>query len=100
MWIKCGNQSLSAINACIDYASWYEGGAPNYWLHGIAQCESGKNPYADNKSSDAYGLFQFMPGTWASTIYAAKNWSKAKWQSLAAAWMYRQGRSGEWVCKA
>ena len=30
----------------------------------IAGCESSYDPYANNASTDAAGLFQFKPGTW------------------------------------
>ena len=94
---KCGNSSITAVNACIDFASFYKGGAPNDWMHRIASCESGKNPGAQNPSG-AYGLYQFLRSTWNTTKYWSKDWTEAKWQALAAAWMYRQGRAGEWVC--
>ena len=64
----------------------------------VAQCESGLNPGAYNASSAASGLFQFLPGTWATTPYAASSifdpWASAN----AAAWMWSVGRRGEWVC--
>jgi soluble lytic murein transglycosylase-like protein len=64
-----------------------------------ARCESGLNPYARN-ASGASGLFQFLPSTWATTPYGRRGsiWSP-KWSSLAAAWMVRVGRGGEWVCR-
>lgn len=43
------------------------------------------------------GLFQFSWSTWGTTPYARRGSPKsAKWSSLAAAWMERHGRSGEW----
>ena len=67
-------------------------------LLAVAQCESGLNPGAYNASSAASGLFQFLPGTWATTPYAASSifdpWANAN----AAAWMWSVGRRGEWVC--
>ena len=63
-----------------------------------ARCESGLNPYAVNPSSGTQGVFQFMPGTWASTPYGRHSVFSAKWNSLAAAWMHRVGRGGEWEC--
>lgn len=98
LWRKCGNNGGSAVNACIDYAARYEGGADGGWMHRIASCESGKNPYAQNPSG-ASGLYQFMPGTWGTTPHGSKSIWKARWQALAAAWMYRAGRAGEWVCR-
>lgn len=63
-----------------------------------ARCESGLSPFARNPSGSS-GLFQFMPGTWATTPYAGRSIWSAKWSSLAAAWMHVQGRGGEWVCR-
>lgn len=67
-------------------------------LLAVAQCESGLNPGAYNASSAASGLFQFLPGTWATTPYAGSDifdpWANAN----AAAWMWSVGRRGEWVC--
>jgi soluble lytic murein transglycosylase-like protein len=64
----------------------------------IARCESGLNPQAYNRSSGASGLFQFLPGTWRTTPFASYSifdpWASAN----AAAWMWSQGRRGEWVC--
>lgn len=92
----CGNDSLEQINHCIDQgAARY--GASSSWMHRVATCESHKDPYARNPSG-ASGLFQFMPSTWATTPYGSESIWSARYQSLAAAWMYVQGRSGEWVC--
>jgi hypothetical protein len=64
----------------------------------VSMCESTWNRFAVNGSSGSTGLFQFIPSTWATTPYGGRDIYSAKWQSLAAAWMWRQGRSGEWVC--
>jgi uncharacterized protein YraI len=64
----------------------------------VAQCESVLDPNAINPISNASGLFQFLPGTWATTPFASYNifdpWANAN----AAAWMWSVGRRGEWVC--
>jgi uncharacterized protein YraI len=64
----------------------------------VAQCESLLDPNAVNWASGASGLFQFLPGTFASTPYANYDildpWANAN----AAAWMWSVGRRGEWVC--
>jgi uncharacterized protein YraI len=64
----------------------------------VAQCESVLDPNAVNPYSGASGLFQFLPGTWATTPFAGYNifdpWANAN----AAAWMWSVGRRGEWVC--
>ncbi len=65
-----------------------------------ARCESGLNPLAVNGVHA--GLFQFRiaaPSTWATTPYAGQSPWQAKWSSLAAAYMHRVGRGGEWACR-
>lgn len=86
------------------------------WMRRIPGCESGWNPYAYNghpqnsaptaaiygPPEKSAGLYQFMPSTWATTPYIRRGRAAiwvAKWQALAAAWMLRQGRAGEWVCR-
>lgn len=64
----------------------------------VARCESKLDPYARNKSGST-GLFQFLPSTWDTTPYRRRSIYSAKWQSLAAMWMFRQGRKREWVCR-
>jgi hypothetical protein len=73
-------------------------GADESWMLRVSYCESTWNRFAVNGSSGSTGLFQFIPSTWATTPYGGRDIYSAKWQSLAAAWMYVQGRSGEWVC--
>lgn len=68
------------------------------WMLRIPGCESRWNPGAYNPSG-ASGLYQFMPGTWASTPYGRRSVWSARWQPYAAAWMLEQGRSREWVCR-
>lgn len=67
-------------------------------LLAVASCESGLNPGAYNASSGASGLFQFLPGTWASTPYGGSSVFDASANANAAAWMWSMGRRGEWVC--
>lgn len=68
-------------------------------LHRKAYCESRKYPRARNLSSSASGLFQFLSSTWRSTPYAGFSvWSPYA-NSLAAGWMHKVGRGGEWVCQ-
>lgn len=64
----------------------------------VARCESALNPRAVNRSSGASGLFQFMPGTWRTTPYAAQDIFDPVANANAAAWMWSVGRRGEWVC--
>lgn len=63
-----------------------------------ARCESTLNPYAVGFAVH-HGLFQFLPSTWATTPYGGRWIYSAKWNSLAAAWMHRVGRGGEWACR-
>jgi hypothetical protein len=65
----------------------------------VARCESGLNPGAVNGSSGASGLFQFMPGTWATTPYAGHDIFDPVANAEAAAWMWANGRRGEWSCQ-
>lgn len=63
-----------------------------------ARCESKLDPLA--ASGPHAGLFQFrVSGTWATTPYAKRSPWRAKWNALAAAWMHKAGRGGEWTCR-
>lgn len=65
-----------------------------------AWCESRFNPRATNGAHT--GLFQFRtaaPSTWATTPYAHKSPWSARWNALAAGWMHKVGRGGEWACR-
>ena len=77
--------------------------AANYGQNGddmlrVAQCESGLDPYNITPPYSASGLFQFLPGTWASTPYAGDDIFDPVANANAAAWMWSVGRRGEWVC--
>ncbi len=96
-------EPAAPVNVGGDVVSIVYGAAAAYGQDGnallaVAQCESGLNPGAYNASSGASGLFQFLPGTWATTPYAGSSvfdpWANAN----AAAWMWSVGRRGEWVC--
>jgi hypothetical protein len=94
----CSNQRPQR---CVDRAILtYKLTAPQAaWMHRVAWCESRWNPLAANPSG-SFGLYQFMRGTWLSTPYAGRDWTRAKWQALAAGWMVgRAGRGSEWVCR-
>lgn len=65
---------------------------------GRVRCESHGKPGAKNKHSDAAGLLQFMPGTWASTPFRSFSVYSPYAAALAGGWMVAQGRSKEWVC--
>ncbi len=64
----------------------------------VAQCESNLIPTAVNRSG-SYGLFQFVPSTWASTPFADQDVFEAWANANAAAWMWSVGRRNEWVCQ-
>lgn len=53
---------------------------PKWFLLAVAFQESSFNPHAVNKSSDAYGMFQFMPFNW--NPYARKVASDTKLKDL------------------
>src|SRR5215217_7045235 len=65
----------------------------------VARCESGLDPCAVNRSGPYYGLFQFLKSTWQTTPYGSSDIFDPEAQSLAAGWMWKQGRKDEWACK-
>jgi uncharacterized protein YraI len=65
----------------------------------VARCESVLDPSAVNASSNASGLFQFLPSTWATTPYADQDIFDPVANAEAAAWMWENGRRNEWVCQ-
>lgn len=84
------------VRSCILRAA-YTHHQPYGDLLRVAYCESTLNPRATNGTH--LGLFQFLPSTWATTRYARRDPWSAKWNALAAAWMWRVGRRGEWACR-
>ncbi len=79
------------------YADQY--GQPREDMLRVARCESVLDPYAVNASSNASGLFQFLPSTWATTPFADQDIFNAEANAEAAAWMWANGRRGEWSCQ-
>jgi len=65
-------------------------------LYRVMICESGGDSNADN--GVCKGLFQFNPGTWAGTPFGDQSIYDGQAQIKAAAWMWSQGRKGEWTC--
>jgi len=82
----------------IIYAAADRYGQPRADMLRVARCESNLDPYAVNPAG-SYGLFQFVPSTWASTPYASYDifdpWASAN----ATGWMWANGRRNEWVCQ-
>jgi phage-related protein len=61
-----GGSGQDAVRAAASRYGW--GGGPEWnAIAAIVQRESGFNPNAQNPTSTAYGLFQFLNGTWAGT---------------------------------
>ena len=77
-------------------------GADAEQLLRVAYCESRFNPGAYN-ASGASGLFQFLPSTWAANSARAGFAGASVWDPVAsanvAAYMFRMGQSGQWVCR-
>jgi uncharacterized protein YraI len=83
----------------IIYAAADEFGQPREDMLRVARCESVLDPYAVNASSNASGLFQFLPSTWATTPYADQDIFDPVANAEAAAWMWDNGRRNEWTCQ-
>ena len=82
----------------IIYAAADRYGQPRVDMLRVAGCESNLDPFAVNPAG-SYGLFQFLPGTWATTPYAAYDMFDPWANANAAGWMWSRGRRGEWVCQ-
>jgi hypothetical protein len=93
-WRRCNQRH---VRACILRAAIHR--HQNYAdMLRVASCESRLNPYAIGFGIHR-GLFQFVwPGTWQTTPYGARDAFSAKWNALAAGWMWANGRRGEWAC--
>lgn len=63
----------------------------------IARCESKFNPRAQNRSSSAYGLFQFLDSTWRGTGIAKTSDPHLQIEAAHRLWTAR-GWS-PWVCR-
>ena len=88
--------SRPAISRCFIYRASRHYGESTGLALTIARRESRFNYRVTNASSGAAGLFQFMPGTWASTPYRRKSPYNPKWSSLAAMWMWKRGLYSHW----
>jgi uncharacterized protein YraI len=85
------------INLIYEAADYY--GQPRADMLRVARCESLLNPSLIHPAYQASGLFQFLPGTWATTPYAGFYILDPVANAYAAAWMWSVGRRGEWVCQ-
>ena len=85
---------VSIINAAADRY-----GQPRADMLRVARCESVLDPNAINPYSNASGLFQFLPGTWATTPFADQNIFDPVANANAAGWMWSVGRRNEWTCQ-
>jgi hypothetical protein len=65
----------------------------------VGRCESHLDPRAVNPAGPYFGLFQFLRSTWASTPFAERDIFDPVANASAAAWMWQQGRRGEWTCQ-
>ncbi len=65
----------------------------------VGRCESNLDPNAVNPDGPYFGLFQFLRSTWASTPFADRDIFDPTANAHAAAWMWQQGRRGEWACQ-
>lgn len=74
-------------------------GQPREDMLRVARCESDLIPSAVNPYGGSYGIFQFKPGTWLSTPFAAYDIFDPRANANAAAWMWSVGRRREWVCQ-
>ncbi|HET7094104.1 MAG TPA: transglycosylase SLT domain-containing protein [Thermomicrobiales bacterium] len=64
----------------------------------VARCESGLNPNAVG-GGQYYGLYQFVPSTFAGTPYGDQSIFDPSANAGAAAWMWSQGKKGQWTCQ-
>ena len=76
------------------------GGDAVDWAEKIAWCESKYDPNAVNSDSDAQGLFQFLPSTWAGTPFASSSPFDPNANAQAAAWLYQTYGPTQWECVA
>lgn len=89
-----GSDIIAIIHAAAD-----QYGQPREDMVRVARCESLHDPNAVNPYSGASGLFQFMPGTWATTPFADQDIFDPVANANAAGWMWSVGRRNEWTCQ-
>jgi hypothetical protein len=100
LWLGC-NQTH--VVTCIVAANSLYGGDLNHQI-ACARSESGLYAYAKNPRSDASGVFQFMPSTFARTLarmgLRLKSIWSARWNSAAGVWKTARDGYGEWTGSA
>lgn len=88
------------VQEAIDLAAFTYGVDPGR-MSRIAFCESRYDPSAQNRTSSAAGLFQFLGSTWASNRYGSAGFSV--WSPMASALgaAYHMSRYGDraWECR-
>ena len=90
-------RSRTAVSKCFIRRAAAHFGESKRHAYAIAHRESRFNPRVVNSSSGASGLYQFMPGTWASTPYHKKSVFSPKWAALGAMWMWSRGGYSHWA---
>lgn len=93
-----GGYSEQQILDIINEAAMNYGQSPDDMVR-VARCESGLDPYAVGGGGTYYGLFQFVPSTFASTPYGQYEITDAWANANAAAWMWSEGKKSSWVCQ-
>lgn len=88
--------SNSSVHACIVQAA-REYHQPIGDALGVAHCESTDDPLATNGTDD--GLFQIAPETYATTPYRRRSIWQARWNALAAMFLWATGHKNEWACR-
>jgi len=89
----------ATILAIIDSAFTPLGPQGVTWAERIARCESSYSPTAVNSSSEASGLFQFLPSTWAGTPYSSQSVFDPQANAKAAAWLFQRYGPSQWQCR-
>jgi hypothetical protein len=101
--VQAAAASGGSVQSIIEAAFAPLGATAQQWGLCIAQHESGDNPSAVQLGAGgAEGLFQFEPGTWATTPQGAAGDSifDAAASSEAAAWEYGNGNYDAWTTNA
>jgi hypothetical protein len=93
-----GGYSQEQVIDIIHEAALNYGQSPDDMVR-VARCESGLDPYAVGGGGAYFGLFQFVPSTFANTPYGQYEITDAWANANAAAWMWAEGHKSSWVCQ-